>query len=72
MKSVFHECQQGAIVKPGRERPTILVHLRGGLQSPNRTVTPAGTTTSHIAGGTTYTDNASKTSSVALSRIFGM
>jgi hypothetical protein len=32
-------------VKPGREGPTVPVQLRGGLQSPNRTVTSTGTTT---------------------------
>jgi hypothetical protein len=66
--------QQGihirAIVKSGREGPTILVHLRGGLQSPNRAVTPAGTTTVHMPEGATYTDNASDTTSTTLSMIF--
>jgi hypothetical protein len=37
-------------VKSGREGPTIPVQLRGGLQSPNKTVTPAGTTTVRMAG----------------------
>jgi hypothetical protein len=50
-----------AIVRPGREGPTILVQLRGGLQSSNRTVTPMGTTTIHMAGGAMST---------TLSRIF--
>jgi hypothetical protein len=34
------------------------------------TVTPTGTTTIHIAGGAMCIDNASDTSSTALSRIF--
>jgi hypothetical protein len=34
------ESTQGAIVKPGREGPTISVQLRVGLPSPSRTVTP--------------------------------
>jgi hypothetical protein len=49
--------QQGihtrAIVRLGREGPTIPVQLCGGLQILNRTVTPMGTTTIHMAGGTT-------------------
>jgi hypothetical protein len=36
-------------VKPGGEGLTILVQLRGGLRSPNRTVTPVGTTTVRMA-----------------------
>jgi hypothetical protein len=36
-------------VKPGTERPTVPVQLRGGLWSPNRTVTPTGTITIHMA-----------------------
>jgi hypothetical protein len=55
---------------PGREGSTIPVQLRGGLQSPNRTVTPAGTTTIRMAGGATCIDNAFDTTSTALSRIF--
>jgi hypothetical protein len=55
---------------PGREGSTIPVQLRGGLQSPNRTVTPAGTTTIRMAGGATCIDNAFETTSTALSRIF--
>jgi hypothetical protein len=57
-------------VRPDREGPTVSFQLHGGLQSPNRSVTPAGTTTIHMAGGATCTDNASDTSSTALSRIF--
>jgi hypothetical protein len=59
-----------AIVRPGREGPTILVQLRGGLQSSNRTVTPMGTTTIRMAGGAMCIDNASDTTSTTLSRIF--
>jgi hypothetical protein len=44
------ESTQEAIVKPGREGPIVPVLLRGGLRSPNRTVTPAGTTTIRMAG----------------------
>jgi hypothetical protein len=36
-------------VKPGREGPTAPFQLHGGLQSPNMTVTPVGTTTIHMA-----------------------
>jgi hypothetical protein len=64
------ESTQGAIVKPGREGPTIPVQLRGGLRSPNRTITHAGTTTIGMAGGATCIDNAFETSSTALFRIF--
>jgi hypothetical protein len=46
------------------------VQLRGGLQNPNRTVTPVGTTTVHMARGTTCIDNAPNTSSMAMSRTF--
>jgi hypothetical protein len=56
-------------VKLGREVTTILVQLRGGLQSPNRTITHVGTTTIRMAGGTACMDNAPDTSSVAMSRI---
>jgi hypothetical protein len=52
------------------EGPTVLVQLCGGLQSPNRIVTPAGTTTIHMAGGAMCIDIASNTTSTALSRIF--
>jgi hypothetical protein len=54
----------------GREGPTIPVQLRGGLESPLGTVTPAGTTTIHMARGATCIDNASDTISTAPSRIF--
>jgi hypothetical protein len=64
------ESTQGAIVRPGREGPTIPVQLRGGLQSPNKTVTPAGTTTICMAGGTMCIGNASDTMSTTLYRIF--
>jgi hypothetical protein len=57
-------------VKPGREGPIVSVQLRGGLRSPNKAVTPAGTTTIHVVGGTACIDNASDTSSTALSEIF--
>jgi hypothetical protein len=64
------ESTQGAIVKPGRAGPTVPVQLRGGLLSPNRTVTPTGTKTICIAGGATCIDNAYITLSTALSRVF--
>jgi hypothetical protein len=57
-------------VKLGREGHTIPVQLCGGLQSSNRTVTPAGTTTIRMSAGATCIDNASDTSSTALSRFF--
>jgi hypothetical protein len=57
-------------VKPGREGPTVPVQLRGGLQSPNRTVTLTGTATIWLAVGTTCIDNASDTPSTVLSMIF--
>jgi hypothetical protein len=59
-------------VKPGREGPTVPVQLRGGLRSPNRTVTHLGTTTIRMAGGRggTCIDYGSDTSSTALSRVF--
>jgi hypothetical protein len=57
-------------VKPDREGPTIPVQLCGGLRSANRIVTLAGTTTIRMARGVTCIDNASDTSSIALSRIF--
>jgi hypothetical protein len=57
-------------VRPGREGPTIPVQLRGGLQNPNMTVTPVGTTTIRMVGGATCMDNAFDTTSTALSRIF--
>jgi hypothetical protein len=59
-----------AIVRPGREGPIVLIQLRGGLQSPNRTVTHAGTTTIRMVGGATCIDNASDTMLTAVSRIF--
>jgi hypothetical protein len=61
---------QEAIVKSGREGPTVSVQLHGGLRSPTMTVTPVGTTTFHMAGGTMCIDNASDTMLGALSRIF--
>jgi hypothetical protein len=64
------EFTQGAIVKPSRDGATVPVQLHGGLQSPNKIVTPTGTTTIRMAGGTTCIDNASDTSSTALFRIF--
>jgi hypothetical protein len=54
----------------GREGPTVPVQLCGGLQSPNRTVTPADTTIIRTAGGAMCIDNASDTTSSELSRIF--
>jgi hypothetical protein len=54
----------------GKEGPTIPVQLRGGLRSPNRTVTPTDTTAIRMAGSAMCIDNASETSSTALSRIF--
>jgi hypothetical protein len=57
-------------MKPSRVGPTIPVQLRGGLQSPNRTVTPVGTTTILMAGGTACIDNAPDTSSMAIPRTF--
>jgi hypothetical protein len=49
-------------VMTGREGPTVPIQLCGALQSPNRIVT-------HVVN-ITCTDNASNTSSTALSRIF--
>jgi hypothetical protein len=57
-------------VRLGRERPTVPVQVHGGLQSPNMTVTPTGTTTIRMIGGATCIDNAFDTNSTALSRIF--
>jgi hypothetical protein len=57
-------------VRPGREGPTVSVQLRFGLQSHNRTVTPAGMIAICMAGSATCIDNASDTTSTALSRIF--
>jgi hypothetical protein len=57
-------------VKPGREGPTAPVQLCGGLPSPNKIVTPACTTTIHMAVDATSTDNASDTSSTTVSKIF--
>jgi hypothetical protein len=42
----------------------------GGLRSPNRTVTPVGTTIIRMDGGATCIHNASDTLSTMLSRIF--
>ena len=39
------ESTQGAMVPPDGEGAHVPIQLRGGLRSPNRTVTPAGTTT---------------------------
>jgi hypothetical protein len=66
------ETTQGAIVKLGREGPTVPIQLCGGLQSPNMIVTPTGTTTIRMAEGATCIDSASNTSSTVLSRIFCM
>jgi hypothetical protein len=52
-------------VKPSREGPTVPIQLRAGLQSPNRIVTPAGTTTICMARSTTRIDNASYTIDVS-------
>jgi hypothetical protein len=57
-------------VKPGREEPTVPVQLCGRLRSPNRTVTPAGTTIICMAEGVACIDNASDSSSIAMSRTF--
>jgi hypothetical protein len=57
-------------VKPGREGPTVPVQLCGGLRSPNKTVTTAGTTTIRMVGGAVCIDNAPDTSSMAMSRTF--
>jgi hypothetical protein len=57
-------------VKSGREGPTVPVQLRGGLCSPNRTVTPMGTTIVSMAGEATCMDNAPDTTSMAMSRTF--
>jgi hypothetical protein len=57
-------------VKPGREGPTIPVQLHGGLRSPTRTVTPAGSTIIYMAGGASCIDNASDNSLMAMSRTF--
>jgi hypothetical protein len=64
------ESTQGAIMKPGREGPTVPVQLRGGLRNPYRTVTHAGITTIRMAGGTMCIDNVPDTSSMAMSRTF--
>jgi hypothetical protein len=64
------ESTQGATLKLGREGSTVPVQLRGELRSPNRTITPTGTTTICRAGGATCINNASDTSSTTLSRIF--
>jgi hypothetical protein len=64
------ESIQGAIVKSGREGPTVPVQPRGGLQSPNRTITPVATIAVCMAGSTTCIDNAFDTTSTALCRIF--
>jgi hypothetical protein len=61
---------QGAIVKPGREGPIVPVQLRGGLRSPNMTITPAGTITICMARGAMCIDNAPDTSSMAMFRTF--
>jgi hypothetical protein len=53
----------------GREGPTVLIQLRGGLRNPDRTVTPTGTTTIHMAGGTACID-APDTSLLAMYRTF--
>jgi hypothetical protein len=57
-------------VKPGREGPTILVQLRGGLRSPNGIVIPMDTTIICMAGGAVCIDNAPDTSSMAMYRTF--
>jgi hypothetical protein len=57
-------------VKSGREEPTVLVQLYGGLRSPNRTVTTTSATIVNMAGGATCIDNDSDTTLTALSRIF--
>jgi hypothetical protein len=44
--------------------------ILGGLLSPDRTVTPVGTTIVRMAGGATCIVNASNTTLAALSRIF--
>jgi hypothetical protein len=61
--------QQGIHTRGDSEvGPTVPVQLRGGLRSPNRIVTPTGTTTVCIAGGTACIDSAPDTSSMAMSR----
>jgi hypothetical protein len=45
-------------VKLGSGGPTVLVQLRGGLQTPNRTVTQVGSTTIRMTGGAACIDNA--------------
>jgi hypothetical protein len=57
-------------VKSGMEGPTVPVQLCGGLRSPNRIVTHAGTITVRMAGGIACIDNAPDTSSMAISRTF--
>jgi hypothetical protein len=57
-------------VKPGREGPTVPVQLRGGLQSPNTTVTLVGTITIRMAMSVVCIDNAPNTSLIAMSRSF--
>jgi hypothetical protein len=59
-----------AIMKTGREGPTVSVQLHGGLQSTNMTVSPTGTTTKCMAKDAASIDNAPDTSSMAMSRTF--
>jgi hypothetical protein len=57
-------------VNSGREGPTIPVQLCGGLGSPNRTITPTGTTTVCMVEGAACVDNPPDTSSMDMSRTF--
>jgi hypothetical protein len=57
-------------VKLGREESTVPVQLCGELQSPNMTITPAGTTIIRMAGGAVCIDNTPDTSSMAMFRTF--
>jgi hypothetical protein len=68
--STIRNPNMGAIVKPGRDGPTVPVQLRGGLQSPNKTITPTGTTIFYMTGGSPCIDNAPDTSLMAMSRTF--
>jgi hypothetical protein len=57
-------------VKSGRGGPNVPVQLCGGLKSPNRTLTPVGTTTVSMAGGTVCIENAPDTSLMSMSGTF--
>jgi hypothetical protein len=62
--------QQGIHTRGYSEAREGGAQLHGGLQSFNRIITPASTTTIRIVGGAMCIDNASNTTLIALSRIF--